>query len=377
MKNAARVDVAVVGAGIVGLSIAYVAAQKGLKVAVFERNAHAVGASIRNFGLIWPIGQPSGKLLERAMRTREIWKKLSRKAGFWLHKNGSLHLAYHQDELDVLVEFGETAHREGYDFRLLNPDDVLSKSPAVKRKRLLCGLWSKTELTVDPREVLKTIPKYLKKELNVKFYYNTAVTAIDMPRLYAGNQMLEAGQIFVCTGSDLTTLYPQVFAESNLVKYKLQMMRTKKQPSKWKLGPTLCGGLSLRHHATFQHCSALEKLNQRIDKENPEYKEHGIHVMITQNGRGEMVIGNSHDYGSTFDPFENEKINKKILEYLKDFTKIPTYKVAERWHGIYAESPGNAEFVVHPEPGVTIVTGLGSAGFTLSFGLAEDLLASM
>jgi D-hydroxyproline dehydrogenase subunit beta len=374
MKNDSHIDVAVVGAGIMGLAIAYAAAQKGLKVAVFDRTSRAVGASIRNFGLIWPIGQPPGKLLERALQSQEIWKKIARKAGFWLNKNGSLHLAYQQEELDVLVEFAETAHLEGYDFRILNPDDVLSKSPAVKKKHLLCGLWSKTEMTVDPREVMKVLPKFLNKTLDVKFYYDTPITGIDMPKLYAGNKICEAERVYICSGCDFEMLYPQVFAESKMIKCKLQMMRTKSQPSKWELGPTLCGGLTLRHYGAFQHCQSLEALSKRFDKENPEFKEHGIHVMVTQNGKGELVIGDSHEYGMTFDPFDNEKINKIILEYLKGFTKVPTYKIAERWHGIYAKLPGASEFIAQPEPSVTIVNGLGGAGMTLSFGLAEELL---
>ncbi|MGE8396984.1 MAG: FAD-dependent oxidoreductase, partial [Comamonas sp.] len=40
-------DLIVVGAGIVGLAHAYVAAQKGLRVCVIDRDAACIGASIR------------------------------------------------------------------------------------------------------------------------------------------------------------------------------------------------------------------------------------------------------------------------------------------------------------------------------------------
>ena len=59
-----RADVAVIGAGVLGLAHAYAAARLGQKVIAFERNPRAMGASVRNFGMIWPIGQPHGEITE-------------------------------------------------------------------------------------------------------------------------------------------------------------------------------------------------------------------------------------------------------------------------------------------------------------------------
>src|SRR5688500_4003930 len=98
-------DIAIVGAGIVGLAHAYMALKKGFRVVLFELDHYAVGASIRNFGLLWPIGQQPGKGLDWAIKSRKIWKEISAETGIWQNQNGSLHLSYHDDEMEVLQEF--------------------------------------------------------------------------------------------------------------------------------------------------------------------------------------------------------------------------------------------------------------------------------
>src|SRR5690606_12854799 len=67
-----RADIAVVGGGIVGLAVALATARQGRQVVLFERSDPAVGASVRNFGLVWPIGQPTGPTHDLALRSREI-----------------------------------------------------------------------------------------------------------------------------------------------------------------------------------------------------------------------------------------------------------------------------------------------------------------
>jgi FAD dependent oxidoreductase TIGR03364 len=367
-----HIDIAIAGAGIVGLAHALAAAKRGLKVAVFERNAYAVGASIRNFGMIWPIGQPVGQLYERALKSRQIWTEVAPQAGFHLEECGSLHLAYRADEMAVLEEFMATSANTYRSTQLLSASEVAERSPAVITEGLLGALWSATEMTVDPRQAIRKLPEFLSAIYGVQFYFGPVVTDVSYPQFVAGGDRWTADRILVCTGTDFETLYPKLYANSGITKVKLQMMRTAPQPNSWRLGPSLCGGLTLTHYSAFAHCQSLATLKTRIETETPYFPQWGIHVMVSQNGIGELVIGDSHEYGLNPEPFDREVINHYILDYLKTFAQVPDWAIAEKWHGIYAKLSGQTELILHPEPGVTIINALSGAGMTLSFGLAEE-----
>src|SRR5688500_6309547 len=120
----------VIGAGIVGLAIARALAVRGYNVTVFERDSHAIGASIRNFGMIWPIRQAQGLLLERALLSRSIWKSICDEADLWYAETGSLHISYIDDELAVMQEFAHASRSFRY-VEMVTPSQTLSRSPAV------------------------------------------------------------------------------------------------------------------------------------------------------------------------------------------------------------------------------------------------------
>jgi hypothetical protein len=56
--------------------------------------------------MIWPIGQPVGPLYQLARRSRELWLEVLQASGLWHARSGSLHLAYHDDEAQVLRDCG-------------------------------------------------------------------------------------------------------------------------------------------------------------------------------------------------------------------------------------------------------------------------------
>lgn len=369
------VDLAVIGAGIVGLAHAYAAARRGRRVVLIERTARSTGASVRNFGLVWPIGQPAGARHDRAMRSREIWGTISGEAGLHFADTGSLHLAYRDDEWTLLKEFAATRSGSEHGRELLSPRETLLRSTAVNPVALRGSLWSPTEATVDPREAIHALPGWLQSAHGVDLRFSTTVQRIALPRIETTAGTFLADRAIVCSGPDFETLYPEVFAASPLTRCKLQMMRTVSQPVGWSIGPALCAGLTLTHYDSFKSCPALAALNARVQAEFPFHMAHGVHVLLSETPRRELTIGDSHHYGLTLEPFDREDINAAILGYLRTFAVTPTLEIGERWHGIYPKlTDGGSEFVATPEPGVTIVNGLGGAGMTISFGLAEEII---
>lgn len=364
----------VIGAGIVGLAVARALAVRGYAVQVIDRNERAVGASIRNFGMVWPVGQPSGELYERAILSAQLWKEICNASGIWYDNAGSLHVARNSEEKQVLEELASIYQYRGY--RFLTPAETIAQSPAVIQKGLTGSLYSPQEIIVDPRMAIAAIPGWLTGKYNVRFIWGTAVTDVCYPAVYMGREMKEADEIYVCSGADLETLYPEIFALLPITRCKLQMMRTAAQPANWRIGPALCGGLSLIHYPGFKAAASLAPLKRKYEAEYPEYLRWGIHVMVAQNQAGELTIGDSHEYGMTHDPFDRSHINALILDYLRQFACFRDNTITETWNGIYSKlTNGESHVVIAPEEGVTIINGLGGAGMTLSFGLCEQVVA--
>lgn len=109
----------IVGAGILGLSHAYAAARRGLKVHVFERTATPLGASVRSFDAL-VTGQPPGVMLDLAQASRSIWADWAQRAGFDLKRNGSYLFARTEAEEHLLEAFCQGRAQEfGYRAELL------------------------------------------------------------------------------------------------------------------------------------------------------------------------------------------------------------------------------------------------------------------
>lgn len=368
-----RVDIAVVGAGIVGLAFAWEAARRGRSVVLFDRTTIPQGASVRNFGMIWPIGQIPGNDYNRALKSREQWLELRHRARVWVEECGSLHVAHEADEDALLREFAERGPADGIACTHLTAEETIKRYPSVNPNSLKGSLHSPTELAVNPPAAIARIQNFLAETYGVRLRLGTTVVGVEIPRIHvAGGETWHAERVFICSGNDFETLFPDVFASSGIRRCKLQMMKTVPQPSGWRIGPHLAGGLTLGHYKSFEGCQSLAAIKTRVAATMPDYVKYGIHVMASQNDRGEVVIGDSHEYDGDISLFDKTEIDELILAYLRNIVRLPDWTISSRWHGIYAKHPNQTFFYAEPQPGCLIATAPGGAGMTLALGFAHE-----
>ena len=364
-------DVLVVGGGVLGLGHAIAAIRQGLSVTLCERHAVARGASVRNFGMVWPIGQPIGVDLQTALRSRELWTQIADEARFRCAPVGSLHLAYADDEWRVLEEFA--AKSSLANLELLSPESVAELQPSIVRTGLCGALFSPHEANVDPAVAIAAMHAWLQRQ-GADVRVNCPVTHIESgcAKLADGSRVM-ADRMVVCSGDDFQALLPEVFQSSGLLRCKLQMMALGRQPSDFTLGPMLAAGLTLLHYESFKSCPSLPALRDRLTNDFGSLLARGIHVMVSQGDDGRLIVGDSHDYDPPFRPGLDAVTEQLILGYLQRFLQLPAAQVVRRWSGTYAKCQGGASiFRASPMPGVEVVTGVGGSGMTRSQAIGEQ-----
>ncbi|AMO75060.1 TIGR03364 family FAD-dependent oxidoreductase [Pseudomonas citronellolis] len=368
-------DIAIIGAGILGLSHAYAAARRGLRVRVFERSATPLGASIRNFGQALVGGQPPGVMLDLARASRPLWAEWAERAGFAIRSNGSLLFARSEAEEDLLEAFCAGRAREhGYRAELLRGKalDALYDGAFSKHR---AALHSLDDQQLYSREALPALIDWLRRELKVEFHFSTLVRDIEPGLLRTTAGQFRAGQILVCSGHDYQTLLAEQLAALKPQVCRLQMLRARPERD-LGLGHALLTGLSCVHYGAFADLPQAQAIHEQIRRETPALERHGIHLLISPTPYGELIIGDSHDYGSDAAPFNAEAVDRLLLDLAED-TLGMRVEVVERWQGVYG-ARGPAPFsVLQVEAGISAVLMHTGVGMSVGPALGERTLAGL
>lgn len=368
--SSSPVEVLVVGAGILGLANAWAAARQGRTVRVVERSPFAHGASVRNFGMVWPVGQPADRI-DLALASRDRWLELLAAGAVEGTHPGSLHLAADDLEATVMREFASSELGRRLGATVIDGDAARDRSPGVADS-VVAALWSDAEVAVDAPAAVAGLTRWLESEHGVEFVFGTAVASVEPGLVRTADGTEHRAEIVIgCIGAELGGPFGEVLLEPGVKRTKLQMLETVPQPDDWRIGPHLASGLTLRHYESFKVCSSLPELAGRIAANTPELDRYGIHVMASQRIDGAVVLGDSHVYGDEIDCFDSAEIDELILRELRRIIELPDWTIRRRWHGVYAKHFEHPVVVRETMPGCHAMVAPGGAGMSLSFGLAD------
>ncbi|MDP3405231.1 MAG: TIGR03364 family FAD-dependent oxidoreductase [Brevundimonas sp.] len=367
-----RYDIAVVGAGIVGLACALAAARRGLSVVVIDRDAQANGASIRNFGFVTVTGQPRGRVWARAHRSRAVWDEIAAEAGIDVLQRGLWLPVRRPEAAAVLEAFMATEMGEGC--RMMAPDEARLRAPEATGPGTVAALWSPHDLRVDSRTAIPRLAAWLADRFGVDFRRETAVHAIDLPRIVTSRGVVEAERAVVCPGDDLVSLFPDRLAVFGIVRCKLQMMRLA-SPG-FDLPAPLMSDLGLVRYGGYADLPETAALRARLEAEQGEALAHGVHLIAVQDADGALVVGDSHHDAATPDPFASEAVDRLILDEWTAATGQPAPPVLQRWTGTYARGP-HAGVIEAPQPGVRLALITAGNGASTGFAFGEEVIADL
>lgn len=360
-------DLAVVGAGIVGLAHALAAARRGLRVLVIERDAQANAASVRNFGLVVVSGQEPGRQRRLAERTRDIWLDLAGPAGITIRHRGLLAVAQRPEAMALLEAFAASTDGDGC--TPLTRAELDRRQPGLDSNRLAGGLFSPFEIRVESREAIPRLASHLRDRWKVDFRYGETVLDVAPPVLRTSRGAHEARKVVVCPGDDLAGLFPDAIARHGVRRCKLQMLRV--EADGLRLGAAVVSDLSLTRYGGYARLSEAAALRERLEGECGDALGEGVHMIAVQSADGSLVVGDSHHYAHTPDPFASEAVDRLILrEFRAVFSSAP--RVTARWTGTYASAPAHEHFREAIGTDIRLVMITGGTGASTAFAIGED-----
>ncbi len=160
-------ELLVVGGGVIGLSIAWLARERGMSVTLLERDELGGGTSRVAAGMLAPVaeaefGDDARRVLALGLRSAELWpafaERLAAAAGHDVGyvRSGTLLLARDEDEareLDRQIAFRESL---GLATRRLRASEAREREPALA-PTLRLALEAPDDHSVDPRLVLSAL----------------------------------------------------------------------------------------------------------------------------------------------------------------------------------------------------------------------------
>ncbi|WP_416187911.1 NAD(P)/FAD-dependent oxidoreductase [Clostridium perfringens] len=305
-------DIIVIGAGVVGCSIARELSKYNLDVLVVEKNSDvSEGISKGNSGIVHAgynekIGTLKAKL---NIEGNKIFDDLSRDLQFPFKRNGAFILAFKDEEMKTLESLKENGEKLGVEgLEILTREEALNIEPNLN-KEIVGVLNVKTSGIVSPYEMTIALAENA-AENGVEFKLNSKVTNIEKIsegyKVTLNNKELVNGKIIInasgLEGAFLNNLVSMSKREINPVK------------GEYCLFDKVAGAMI--NKTLFQVPNKLSK-----------------GVLVTPTAEGNLLVGPNAVEGKTLET-SREGIDEILDKSKKSLEELPVARILNTFSGI-------------------------------------------
>lgn len=337
-------DIIVIGAGVVGCSIARELSKYNLDVLVVEKNSDvSEGISKGNSGIVHAgynekIGTLKAKL---NIEGNKIFDDLSRDLQFPFKRNGAFILAFSDEEMKTLESLKENGEKLGVEgLEILTREEALNIEPNLN-KEIVGVLNVKTSGIVSPYEMTIALAENA-AENRVEFKLNSKVTSIEKIsegyKVTLNNKELVSGKIIInasgLEGAFLNNLVSMSKREINPVK------------GEYCLFDKVAGAMI--NKTLFQVPNKLSK-----------------GVLVTPTAEGNLLVGPNAVEGKTLET-SREGIDEILDKSKKSLEELPVARILNTFSGIRPKTKGGDFIIEEVEDAKNFINviGIDSPGLT-------------
>lgn len=359
-------DVVVVGAGVIGCSVAYHISKRGYSVLLVDRGDMCSGTSGACENAVMIQSKVPGPHLSLALTSARMFEELVDELGEDIEyvREGGMLVAADEDQYEVLARFAEQQRAAGLPVYMLSPREAREIQPALS-PRIAGSSWCELDAHVNPFLLCRALLRGLKSR-GGRFWLHTEVRSLVTEKgrvtgVETAWGRVTAGLVVVAAGVWTPVLVGPVGVSLPVTPVRGQMLVSERLASLVR-GTVLCARY------------LVEKIGHRLgalpggSPRGADSSSLGIGLSLGQTKSGNLLLGGSRervgfDTGTTVEGLV--AIARYALGLVPGLARVSFVRC---YAGLRPQTPDGLPVIgaVPGVPGLVVATGHGGDGIALS-----------